>query len=225
MSGPMPVEESGFRLFSDSGDTILAECGGCDRVLKIPRVGASRTDGGYLVPDGFRCPCGRSGQGITRSTRPKTSRPPRSTETSMSGTMKGLLGVLGVALVVWLVRSLGTSTPSVTGPPLVTLTNSSPPEVTLLFLDTGRREFPPGQVGLYTNLLDALDARCVQDRTMISDQSVMATRIIEQDQRPGTRRINNVTFLREWLEAVRALPEDPDRDCTPIAATLMAMLG
>ena len=106
----------------------------------------------------------------------------------------------------------------------VTLTNNSPPEVTLLFLDTGEREFPAGQVRPYTNLLDALDARCEQDRTMISDQSVMATRIIEQDQRPGTRRINNVTFLREWLEAVRALPEDPNRDCASIAATLMAML-
>ena len=122
----------------------------------------------------------------------------------------------GVALV--LVPRLG-------GAQTVTVTNDSPPEVILLFLDTGKREFPLGQVRLYTNLLDALDARCEQDRTMISDQSVMATRIIEQDQRPGTRRINNVTFLREWLEAVRALPADPNRDCVPIAATLMAILG
>ena len=143
----------------------------------------------------------------------------------MSGPMKGLLGMVGVAMVVWLAQLLGPSTPSVTGPPLVTLTDNSPPEVTLLFLDTGRREFPPGQVGLYTDLLDALDARCEQDRTMISDQSVRATQILEQEWQPGKRRINNVTFLREWLEAVRALPIDPDRDCTPIAATLVAMLG
>ncbi len=142
----------------------------------------------------------------------------------MTGPMKGLLGMVGVAMVVWLAWPDSGDVPSVTVPPLVTFTNDSPPEVILLFLDTGKREFPLGQVRLYTNLLDALDARCEQDRTMISDQSVMATRIIEQDQRPGTRRINNVTFLREWLEAVRALPLDPDRDCTSIAATLMAML-
>jgi len=221
VSGPMPAEESVFRLFSDASDTILAECSECGRVLKIPRDGASRSDEGYLVADGFKCPCGRFGRSIAQKARPKLA---RSAETSMSGPMKGLLGMVGVAMVVWLAQLLGPSTPSVTGPPLVTLTNNSPPEVTLLFLDTGEREFPAGQVRLYTNLLDALDARCEQDRTMISDQSVMATRIIEQDQRPGTRRINNVTFLREWLEAVRALPADINRDCVPIAATLMAML-
>ena len=123
--------------------------------------------------------------------------------------------LLGVALV--LVPRLGEAQ-------TVTVTNNSPPEVILLFLDTGEREFPAGQVRLYTNLLDALDARCVQDRTRISDYSITATRTIEQDQRPGTRRINNVTFLREWLEALRALPAESNRDCVPIVATLVAML-
>ena len=28
----------------------------------------------------------------------------------------------------------------------------------------------------------------------------------------------------EWLDAVGALPVDPNRDCTPIAATLMAII-
>ena len=84
MSGTMPAEETDFRLFSDSSDTILAECGGCGRVLKIPRVGASPSDEGYLVSDGVRCPCGRAGQRISRTVPPK---PSPSTKTSMSGTI------------------------------------------------------------------------------------------------------------------------------------------
>ncbi len=212
------AEESIFRLFSDSSDTILAECSECERVLKIPRAGASETDGGYLVADGFKCPCGRSGQSISRTAPPK---PSRSTETKMSGTMKGLLGVLGVAMVVWLAQALMPSGPSVTGPPRFTVTSDSPPELLLPFIDTGEREIAFEIRRLYAGLLDALDARCVQDRMMISDQSVRATQIIEQEGRP---KISNVTFLREWLEAVRALPVDPNRDCTPIAAALMAAI-
>ena len=156
-------------------------------------------------------PVGLSLVGSAKSVRPEVRR--KETE---EGMIRPVAIVL-LALALVFVPRLGEAQ-------TVTLTNNSPPEVTLLFLDTGEREFPAGQVRPYTNLLDALDARCEQDRTMISDQSVMATRIIEQDQRPGTRRINNVAFLREWLEAVRALPSDINRDCVPIAATLMAML-
>ena len=156
-------------------------------------------------------PVGLSLAGSAKPVRPEVRR--KETEEGLIRLLAIVL--LGVSLVF--VPRLGEAQ-------TVTVTNNSPPEVILLFLDTGKREFPLGQVRLYTNLLDALDARCVQDRTRISDYSITATRTIEQDQRPGTRRINNVTFLREWLEAVRALPLDPDRDCTSIAATLMAML-
>ena len=140
----------------------------------------------------------------------------------MSRTKKGLLGVLGVVTVVWLAQTFKPSGPSVTGPPRVTVTTSSPPEVLLPFIDTGQRQIAPGLIRLYSGLLDQLDDRCVQDRTMISDQSVRATQIIEQEARP---KVSNESFLKEWLEAVRGLPLDPHRDCTPIAAALMAAIG
>jgi tellurium resistance protein TerD len=47
-----------FKLFSDDGDDILAECGKCGRVLKVPRSRAEWSYGDYNVSDGVRCPCG-----------------------------------------------------------------------------------------------------------------------------------------------------------------------
>ena len=112
MSGTTPEAEPAFRLFSDASDTIRAECSGCGRVLKISRVGATETDGGYLVSDGVRCPCGRFGRRITRTAPPKPSGSAPSTKTSsMSGTMKALLGVLGVAIIVLLASPDGAEVP------------------------------------------------------------------------------------------------------------------
>lgn len=63
-----------FRLFSEAGETLLAECGSCGRVLKIDWERATKFDEGYMVQDGVRCPCGRSADRVLTRAQPGPSR-------------------------------------------------------------------------------------------------------------------------------------------------------
>ncbi|MBT8397568.1 MAG: hypothetical protein HKO65_10600 [Gemmatimonadetes bacterium] len=94
-------EEGTFRLFSDSGEKVLAECPKCGRVLTILRDRASTTDDGYSVQGGVRCPCGSKGgrvskgapKGPSRSGSSRTGPPkvrcPKCRSEQVSGGRKG----------------------------------------------------------------------------------------------------------------------------------------
>ena len=51
---------SDFRLFGSNDEQILAECGGCGRVLKVARAATTPTDAGFVTSSTIRCPCGRA---------------------------------------------------------------------------------------------------------------------------------------------------------------------
>ena len=67
-------EKAPFRLFSASDDEVLAECGSCGRVLKVPRANVVPVERGFDVAIGVLCPCGRRATAIRSSGSRRPSR-------------------------------------------------------------------------------------------------------------------------------------------------------
>ena len=94
-----------YKLFSSSGQELLAECPRCDRVLKVPRSDATEVGRDFRVEGAVRCPCG-NGHDRIYSPPPKPKKPekkPSRLETIFAqGLVWGILGaiVLGLGYVV-----------------------------------------------------------------------------------------------------------------------------
>jgi hypothetical protein len=85
---PTRPEGPNFRLYSDASEDILAECGKCGRVLKVPRTTATRIKGGYSALSPIRCPCGLSASRVMESAARGPSRG-RSGSASRGGASRG----------------------------------------------------------------------------------------------------------------------------------------
>jgi ribosomal protein S27E len=56
---------------------LLAECGECGRVLKVPTGSTSRTSTGFIVEVGIHCPCGAVGRKLDTGDTPQPEPQPR----------------------------------------------------------------------------------------------------------------------------------------------------
>ena len=101
----------------------------------------------------------------------------------------------------------------------VRVTENSPPEVLLAFIDTNQMTLPADLVRQYASLLNRLDARCEEERKLIGDQAVKATQILKEDKDVD---LTVLQMLRAWDNAV---PSGRDQRCSSILATLMVIIG
>lgn len=101
----------------------------------------------------------------------------------------------------------------------VEVTDNSPPEVQLAFIDTNRNPVPDRLVEVYEGLLDTLETRCVEGRTKVADMAVRATQLIERDYGSdvSTRR-----FLEELDAATQGRGEST---CSELLTVLIPMIG
>lgn len=101
----------------------------------------------------------------------------------------------------------------------VSVTDNSPPEVLLAFIDTNQNPVPQRLVNQYADLLDTLNPRCTERRSMISDMAVRATQLLEDDY--GTS-VSVRFFLRQLRDATEGIPR---RECSELVAALIVMIG
>ncbi len=102
----------------------------------------------------------------------------------------------------------------------IRVTENSPPEVLLAFIDTNQMTLPADLVRQYASLLNRLDARCEEERKLIGDKAVKATQILKEDKDVD---LTVLQMLRAWDNAV---PSGRDQGgCGSILAVLMVMIG
>lgn len=101
----------------------------------------------------------------------------------------------------------------------VEVTDNSPPEVQLVFIDTNRNPVPDRLVDVYAGLLDTLEARCVEDRRKVADMAVRATQLIERDY---GRDVSTRRYLEELDAATQGRGEST---CSELLAVLIPMIG
>src|SRR6476620_5176212 len=86
------------------------------------------------------------------------------------------------------------------GAAMVEVTEQSPTDVKLAFIDTGQMTLPASVVKRYTTLLDTLNGRCTEDRTLIADMAVRATELIKKD---SGQVVKVRTILEQMVAATR----------------------
>lgn len=102
----------------------------------------------------------------------------------------------------------------------VTATSRSSVDMQAAMIDQGSPVVPTIVVARYTSVLDRLDRRCSQNRTMISDMAVQATQFIRDDF-GGDVKI--LAMLQGLDRATSSLPSGTD--CAPIVARLIPLMG
>ncbi len=102
----------------------------------------------------------------------------------------------------------------------VTVTSRSSVDMQAAMIDQGSPVVPTIVVARYTSVLDRLDRRCSQGRTMISDMAVRATQFVRDDYGVDVKVL---AMLRGLDRATSSLSSGTD--CAPILATLIPLMG
>ena len=89
-----------YKLFSESGEELLAECPGCGRVLKVHRTNATEVGRDFRVRGGVLCPCGHKHDRI-HSSPPEPKKPEKKPSLLETIFAQGLVwGILGAVVLV-----------------------------------------------------------------------------------------------------------------------------
>jgi hypothetical protein len=145
------------------------------------------------------------------------ARPPKKPWNRPNPVAAGILwGTLVVLALYVALTDTGTSTPLQTAPQP---TGTATVEENLARIDLQVRSPSADQVQPYRRLLNTLEGRCTEERTLIGDMATRSTQLFEENY---SRKVTTRHVLEELEVATRGLGR---MDCASVLATLMVMIG